>query len=437
MSDARSPPTPDGVPLLGNGLAFSRAPFDALEEWATLADVVRLSFPGRDLYVVTEPSLVEAVLVERQDAFTIGRAQRETFAGVEDDAVTATEGERWRRLRRALHPAFTAEGIRAYGDRMAARTADHVDEWTDGEDLDLLSEHRQLALSVLADTLLGTSLDADDAATVQGAADALVARSDPRRPGQLLPGWVPTPTERRFERAVADLDDLVERVLSGAEPGTEDVRGVLLAAHERGDLSDAEVRDNLTALLLAGHDSSAVALTYAWLELSRHEAVRDALVTEVNDVVGDGLPAPEHVDDLSRTRDVVRETLRRYPPAWSVTREAREAVTLGGYDLPAGAQLMLPQWVLHRDERYWDDPATFEPARWRRDVDRPEYAYFPFSGGPRHCVGVRFARLELVLALATMVDRVALDVTTEGPLTFAPALSLRPEVSVRAVVRRR
>jgi cytochrome P450 len=478
MSGAKRPPTPDGVPLLGNGLAFSRDPFAALTEWADEDDVVRLDFPGQSLYMVTHPDLIERVLVEDHDAFTIGRQQRETFDGVEDDAVTATAGERWKRLRRGLHPAFTWDGIRRYGDRMAERTAEHVERWEDGDRLDLLAEMRLLTLHILGDTLLGVDVEGDEAVVTE-AADALVARADPRRFGQLLPDWVPTPTDRRFDRAVGALDEYVADVLAkrpsdegdGIDEGNRaDVCSVLLAAHERGDLSMAEVEDNLTALLLAGHDSSAVTLTYAWYELSRNPEVREALVDEVEEVVGDGLPGPEDFDDLRRTRNVVRETLRLYPPAWAVNREAAEAVTLDGCEIPAGAQVMMPQWVVHRDPRWWDDPETFDPSRWDseaqrapnassegrspsdkasgrsprddgersepREMDRPEYAYFPFSGGPRHCIGMRFARLELVLALATMVGHVDLDVSVAEPLTFAPSLSLRPETDVEATVRR-
>jgi cytochrome P450 len=434
MSQAENPPTPGALPLIGHGLAFSQDPFGSIREWAQADDVVRLTFPGRSLYMVTGPDLVQEVLVANQDAFTIGWEQRNTFEGIEDEAVTANTGERWRRLRTALQPAFTWDGIQRYGPRMAERTAAHVDGWTAGDQFDLYDEMTTLTLRILGDTLLGVDVEGDED-VVFDAADALVAKADPRRFGQLLPGWMPTPTQRRLERSVRALDDYVADVLADRSPGEGDVCSVLLAAHERGDLSMAEVEDNMVGTLLAGHDTTAVALTYILYELSEHPAVRTALVEETRDVVDDGLPDSDDFDALERTRNVVREGLRLYPPTWSVNREATEAVTLGGYDLPAGAQVMLPQWVLHRDERYWEDPETFDPDRWTRDVDRPEYAYFPFSGGPRHCIGMRFARLELVMALATLAARVDLDVAVDGPLTFRPSLSLRPETTLTATVQ--
>ncbi|WP_436909754.1 cytochrome P450 [Halosimplex marinum] len=435
MDSVSRPPTPDGAPLLGHGLAFARDPWTAMREWAEEGDVVYLRFPGRSQHMVTAPELIQRVLVERDDEFTVSRVQQRTFEGVEENGVAATTGDRWKRLRRALQPAFARDGVRSYGDRMAERTADHVDRWDDGDRIDLLAEMRSLTLRVLCDTLLGVDV-AGDEHVVHDAADALVAKTDFRRVGQLFPDWVPTPTDRRFDRAVGEMDDFVASVLADASPGEESVAGVLLAARERGDVSTAEVEDNLAGLLLAGHDSTAVTLTYAWYELSRHPEARRRLVEEVESVLDGDLPGTEEFDALSRTHDAVRETLRLYPPAFAVNRQATEPTTLGGYDLPAGAQLMLPQWVVHRDGRFWDDPDAFDPTRWGRDDDRPEYAYFPFSGGPRHCIGMRFARLELVVALATMADRVDLDVSVDGDLTFTPSLSLRPDNDVYATVRR-
>ena len=436
MVSGTTPPSPDGVPLFGHGLAFARAPFESFRAWARHGDVVRLEFPGRSMYLVTEPTLIEQVLVEDHAVFTIGREQRRTFAGVEDEAVTATTGERWRRLRRTLFPAFEWDGIQRFGETMAERTAHHVADWEVGEEFDLFRQMRLLTIRILGDTLLGVDLEGDEAILME-AADALVDRADPRRFGQLLPDWLPTPTDRRFDRTVGRLDEYVAEVLQEADTEDATVGSVLLEARDRGDLTTPAVEDNLTALLLAGHDSSAVTLTYAWLELSRNPDVRNSVLAELDAVLDGTLPGPDDFEALRRTRNVVRETLRLYPPTWTVNREATEQTTLGGYEIPAGTQLTMPQWVLHRDGRFWDDPAAFDPSRWEQEVDRPEYAYFPFSGGPRHCIGMRFARLELVLALATMVDRVVLDVSVDDPLTFAPSLSLRPETSIRATVERR
>ncbi|OVE86152.1 cytochrome P450 [Natronolimnobius baerhuensis] len=452
MGQSTTPPKPDGVPLFGHALEFSRDPFGALEQWADRGDLVHLEFPGETFYLVSDPEIVEEVLHDGDGRFTIAAQQQRAFAGIEDHAVTTTAGNRWQQLRRALQPAFTRDTIDRYADAIVEQTIRRIEMWDDGEEIDLHREMRLLTLDVLAETLLSVDIRGDED-VVLNATDALIDRSDPRRPGQLVPGWVPTPTERRFRRAVTELDDYIDRCLEARREADREKRArngskntnktrtdacsVLLEAHDRGELTLEEVRHNLVALLLAGSDTSALSLTYCWHLLHEHPDVRRSLVAECDEHVGDGRPDLESLEHLETHRNVVAETLRLYPPAWNTMRKATEPVTLGGYQLPAGAELLLPQWVLHRDERFWDSPTAFRPSRWEGDdADRPQYAYFPFSGGPRHCIGMHFARLELHLALATMVDRVALEVALEEPLTFAPTIALRPEPEITATVRR-
>lgn len=431
-----APPAPDGAPVIGHARAFASEPFAALERWAELAEIVRLEFPGETVYLCSDPEIVETVLHDGENRFTIADEQRRAFADVEDDAVTTARGDRWRRLRTALQPAFSPDRIRRCADGIVERTIARVESWDDGEEIDLHREMRLLALDVLAETLLGIEVRGEGDVVLE-ATDALVARSDPRRPGALLPEWIPTPTDRRFRRAVRDLESFVDRRLEAGREDGGDARAVLLEAREDGDLTSEETRHHLVALLLAGTDTSALGLTYAWYLLSTHPDVRRSLRAASDDRVGSGWPDLELREDLDEVRNVVRETLRLYPPTWNTMRQSTKPVVLGGYRLPAGAQLMFPQWVLHRDERFWDEPTAFRPSRWVGESDRPPYAYFPFGGGPRRCIGAAFARLELELALATMVGRVDLEVSVAEPLSFAPTLSLRPEDDVSAIVRRR
>ncbi|MFC6875452.1 cytochrome P450 [Halobellus marinus] len=439
MSGADTPPSPDGLPILGHGVAFSRNPVKAMESWAEYGDVVHLQFLGESMYLVTHPDLIKQILVEEQHKFTIGPEQQETFAGVEDHAMTTATGDQWRRLRRAAHPAFTRERIAEYGDRMAAVTAQFVDEWDDGEQFDLHAEMRRLTVQILGETLLNEDLRGQEDVVID-AADALVDRTNFRRPGQLLPDWIPTPTDRRFRRTVQRLDTLVDEIVEERQGATgeasDDVCAVLLAAHREGDLTLTEVKQNLVAFLLAGHESPSGVLTRVWYLLERHPDVYESLCDEYNRVVSDDRPGIEQYDALEYTQRVVAETLRLYPPTTGVNRQAIESITLDGYELPEGARFLIPQWVPHRDERFWDAPETFDPDRWERNIDRPEYAYFPFSGGPRGCPGNDFARQELTLMLATMVGRVDLDVVADDQLTFIPSVQLRPATNINAEVRR-
>ena len=436
--DTPTPPSPNGVPLLGNGLEFSRNPVEAMETWASLGDVVEIKTPGRSTYMVTHPALIEQILVQDHSKFTISSAQRETFRGVEDHAVTTTTGKRWTRLRGILQPAFTRDVIRQHTDRMAATMTTYVDEWDDGERIDLYREMRLLTVNVLADTLLGIDARGKED-IVMDAADALVERANFRRLGRFLPDWIPTPTEQRFKRSVGALDDFVDTIIDERRDAesSADLCSMLLDAYQGGELSLDEVRHNLVAMLLAGHDSPSVALTYTLYLVDGHPTVQESLVKQSHEVIDDDQPYSEVYDELNHTRNVVSEALRLYPPTLGVSRQATAPVTLGDYDFPKGAGFLLPQWVVHRDERFWDDSTSFTPSRWQEPGNRQGYAYFPFSGGPRYCIGRYFARQELALALVTILGRVELDVSMDGPLTFTPSLQLRPESDIEAIVNRR
>ncbi|WIV66431.1 cytochrome P450 [Natrialbaceae archaeon AArc-T1-2] len=439
MSESGTPPTPDGMALLGHGLAFARNPTAALEQWAAHGDVVRLRLLGESIYLVTGPDEIETILVDDQHAFTIGTEQQATFQGIEDHAMTTATGERWKRLRRGAHPAVTRERVTQYGDRFGSVTARFLEDWNDGDRIDLAAEMRRLTVQLLGETLLEADLRGREDVVLE-ATDAFLDRADFSRPGQLLPNAIPTPTEFRFRRAVGRLDavvdDLLERRRADAD-AREDVCSILLEAHDRGKLTMAEVRHNLVAFVLAGHESPAGTLIRAWYLLANHPEVTDRLRAEYDRVVDGDWPTAGEYDDLELTRRVIDETLRLYPPTTGVSRQAIEPVTVGEYEFDAGTQFLIPQWVPHRDERFWDEPETFDPSRWKRDADRPEFAYFPFSGGPRRCIGADFARLELVLALATMVDRADLDLEVDEPLTFRSSLQLRIETDITASVRTR
>ena len=315
---------------------------------ATHGDLVRLRFMGESLYLVTHPELIKQILVEDQHKFTIGPEQQETFEGIEDNAMTTATGDRWKRLRRAAHPAFTRESITSYGDSMAAVSARFVDEWAEGEQFSLNSKMRHLTAQILAETLLNEDIRGQEG-VVTAAADAFIDRTNFRRPGQLLPDWIPTPTERRFRRAVQRLDAFVDELVAERKDAgmdaSEDVCAMLLDAHEKSVLTLAEVRHNLVAFLLAGHESPSGTLTSVWYLLNDHPGVQESLCEEYDRVVDGDRPTIDNYDDLKYTQHVIAETLRLYPPTTGINRQATEPVTLDGYDLPEGAQFLIPQWV--------------------------------------------------------------------------------------------
>lgn len=439
MSGKQAIHTPERTPVFGHGIEYARDPISAIEKWGRQDDIVRLEYPGQSFYLVTGPEYIQEILVKKHDSFTIGPAQRASFEGITDHAVNMSTGDDWRRRRKAINPVFTGDTVETYRERMIAEITESVSDWADGETFDLHRRMRITTMRMLIDTLLGIDIRGDEDVVI-AASDSLIDRANFRRLGRYLPDWVPTPTDRRFERRVRELNQYVADRIDerrGDDDTGQDVCSILLQASDRGVLSEREVQHNIVGLLLAGTSSPGGTLTHAWRLLDDHPSVRQSLAAEYESVAGEDGLTPESVDDLSRTSRVISETLRLYPPTVGVNREATEAVTVGDYEFPAGSQFIMPQWVPQRDDRFWEAPETFDPSRWTRDVDRPQFSYFPFSGGPRFCPGKKVARQEMIIALAEMVGTVELDIAVDGEVAFTPSMTLRPKTPHRATVRRR
>ncbi|MFC4408567.1 cytochrome P450 [Haloarchaeobius iranensis] len=411
-------PGPDGLPVLGETLSFLSADIEYGTELQSYGDVVGFEALGRQFVAVYDPEVVQEILVERDDEFCKGEFERQLGDLLAPDGLVFTEGEQWARDRRLLQPAFTPGRIRSFGDTMVARAAATVDGWDDGAVVDLRSECSRLTLDILTRTLLDLELDGERGRVVREVVDAIGDRTSGF--ASVLPDWLPTPTNRRFERRMNAMDDLLETLVAARRTangdGHDDLLSTMLdAEYPDGSTMSAEtVRDQLFTFLFAGHETTALGLTYALWLVAGDETVRADLDAELDSVCGASDPGFGDIPALELTGAVVDEALRLYPPAYAIYREPVGETTLGGYTVPDDSTVMLAAYQIHRDERWWDAPAEFRPRRWLAgDDDRPEYAYFPFGGGPRHCIGMRFARMELQLALATVLQRVRFERVTE------------------------
>lgn len=429
-SNNTHPPGPKGLPVIGNTIAFLR---DGLEFSASLheyGDVVAYNAIGRTFVSVYDPELIESVLVSRNDTFWKGQIEMEFGDVFAPDGIAFTEGEQWQRQRSGLQPVFTPNRIRTYADTMVAETAATAELWEKEGLIDLRKACSKLTLSILASTVFNINLDGRHRGTVvRNAVDAITDRMDITGAMTLLPEWaLRTPTERRFDRAMTDLDELIETLIA-ERGGRPDERDDLLAVMLDTGLGDAmdksTVRDQLVTFLFAGHETTALALTYALWLLSDHPATRRRLERELNVVCGSSRPTAADLDSLDYTENVIKEALRLYPPVYIIHRQPRQKTTLGGYRIPADATLQLATYDVQRDPRWWNDPKSFTPERWTETASRPEYAYFPFGGGPRHCIGMRFAMTELKLTLATLAQRIKLDRVTES-IDPSPSVLLDP-----------
>ncbi|HMB49056.1 MAG TPA: cytochrome P450 [Natronoarchaeum rubrum] len=423
--DAEAPPRRTGLPVLGSTIPFARQGIDFTDELRPHGDVVAYRALGQEFVAVFDPDLVETVLVSRNDEFPKGEFETAFGELVAPEGVVFTEGERWRRQRQLLQSAFTPAEVQTYADAMADEAAALADGWNDGEVVELREALSTFALGVLTRALFDLEFDDERAAVVREATRALSDVADPSAYAvrSVVPSWLPVGDERRYERAMDDLSALVERLVEerrsdagGDDAERDDLLSMLAAAeYPNGErMTPEEVRDQLVTFLFAGHETTATALTYACWLLAGHPDARRRLDAELDAELGSRDPAFGDIPALDETEAIAREAMRLYPPAPILYREPREETVLGGYRLPADATLQLSAYGIHRDERWWSEPASFRPERWLGDRERPEYAYFPFGGGPRHCLGMRFAMTELQIALATLARRVEFERVTES-----------------------
>ncbi|MFB6300300.1 MAG: cytochrome P450 [Halobacteriales archaeon] len=437
------PPGPRGLPVVGNTHQLMWDPHGFYETLAEYGDVVRYQVAGSQFCTMLHPDYIERVLLHDHEKF---RKWQFEEVGVEfaSEGLFLTDGEQWERQRTILQEAFTVHQIRSYGDTAVEYTRQQVQTWDDGERIAMNEAASELTLQILTDSLFNIDIDAGRRGDIiRSFTTALNKRGATRQPSAFLPDWVPTPANRRYKAAKADLESILEELIAiRRETDTTDndlLRILLTAGDEEGFLTDREIRDQLITFLFAGHETTALALTYTWLLLSTHPRKREALLEEIDRVLGDNDPTMQDLPALEYTEHVINESLRLYPPAYVIFREAADDIQIGGYRIPAGTKITLPQFHVHMDERFYDAPEDFRPERWNADrtTDRPEYAYFPFGGGPRHCIGMRFAMMELKTMIATMAQRVEFELCSDPEPSVRMGATLKPTSDIEMRIQKR
>ncbi|MER7624419.1 cytochrome P450 [Streptomyces sp. NPDC126503] len=438
---------PRGVPLLGNLPAFGKNPLAFFEQLRARGDMVRWRFGRRPALFVADPDTIGELLTEVERTFDqpdLGIAFR-TLLG---NGVVVAKGADWRRRRSLVQPSVRPKQVRSYAATMSECAVALADRWTDGQRVDIKKEMAALTQLIAVRTIFGVDTAADTEAI--GRAMDIAQKeigAEFSGIGALLPDWVPTPGRARVKRATAVIDAEVSRVVARHRAGDTDrpdlLSRLLAARDETGaPLSDREIRDETVTLYIGGHETTSSTLVWAWYLLSRNPRVRAALTEELDRVLADHEPGHDDYASLPYTQAVVKETLRLYPTVWLITGIAKEGATLGGTPVPAGTRVWSSQWATHRDPRWYGDAEAFRPERWLTDEDGepaeriPEYAWFPFGGGPRVCLGTRFALVEAVLVLAVLARRHQVDVAADE-IRPVPSLTLQPDREVIATVRTR
>jgi cytochrome P450 len=438
----RTPPGPDGLPVVGTRLAFLRDPFGFMTRTAReYGDIVQWDELEGPVYQLNHPEYVEQVLVGNNQNYVKGETFQKILGPVLGNGLLNSEGAVWRRNRHRIQPAFHPGRIREYAEMMTDLTEEAVAGWEDGETLPIHEETMTLTLRIVARALFGADID-EHVPTVAAALEEFMESTESLT-NFLLPASVPTPSRARTKRAAERLDAVVYDLIEErrADPGEDVISALVAATDDDGEpaMSDDEIRDEVVTLLLAGHETTALSLTFTFYALARHPAVEERLVDELDRVLDGRAPTMADLSELTYTEQVVKESMRLYPPVPGIVREPVKPDIVGGYEIPAGATIRMNQWVVHRDPRWYDDPLAFRPERWTDDLEEslPKLAYFPFAAGPRRCIGDRFAMLEARLLLATIYGRYHLELTPGTELDLMATITARPKEEVPMTVRER
>jgi cytochrome P450 len=445
MSALIRPPSPPGRWLGGHLDDFRRERLDFFTRCAReYGDVVAIRFGPYRIYVVSHPDEIEKVLIDHSKQF-IKHFELRRSPLVLGKGLLTSEGEFWLRQRRLIQPAFGKKQLAGYAAVMADATDRLLASWQEGQERDLAEEMSRLTMEVAARTLFGGGVE-EEAKAVERALRVLQERFLARSTSLLrFPWWVPTPGNLRLRRAVRRLDDVLysfirRRRAEGAERG--DLLSLLLHARDEGGrtgMTDRQLRDEAMTLFLAGQETTALALSWAWYLLATHPEAEVRLAAEAAEVLGGRPPSAEDLPRLRYTGWVVNEAMRLYPPAYLIGREALADYEVGGYLAPAGTTLFFCQWVVHRDERWWPEPERFRPERWGEERIKkiPKFAYFPFGGGPRICIGNTFALIEAALVLARIAREWQFTLHPGHIVKPGALFTLRPLGGVPGVLRRR
>jgi cytochrome P450 len=438
------PPGPKPHFLIGNFPLGSRDPLGTFTRWAgEFGDIFYYRAIYLPVFFLNRPDLIEQFLITQNENFGKDRVIQNSrwFLG---EGLLTSEGPAWLRQRRLCQPAFHRERIASYAEPMTSFTEEMLAHWQDGETRDIHQDMMQLTLRIVAKVLFGVEVEAETR-KVSAALNALMQYSSGAR--MVLPPWfrfLPLPALARVRKSVRQLDETVFSIIQHHHSQNghgNDLLSILMSIRDEDGsrMSDQHLRDEIMTFMLAGHETTALALSWTWYLLSQNPEAEQKLHRELNTVLAGRIPGYEDLPRLPYTDKVLKESMRLYPPAWGVGRVAIRNCTLDGYEVPAGANVVASQWVMHRNPRYFPNPNVFNPDRWSLEMTRslPKFAYFPFGGGPRLCIGAGFATMEAALLLATIAQKIQLKHAPGHKAVPVPSITLRPKYGMQMTLQNR
>jgi len=442
---ARFPPGPKGSLVLGVMPEFNRDTLAFITRCREYGDVVRARFFYITCYFLYNPDDIEYVLSTNAKNFIKSMSVRSNFFHrLIGNGLLTSEGDFWRRQRRLAQPAFHRQRISSYGNTMVEYAERMLSLWKAGETRDAHRDMMRLTLEIVAKTLFNADVSGDADRVGRILADIVKPFASQATLKWIVDNRLPTPAHRRFHRLARQIDDIVYRIIEQRRAGGSDegdLLSMLLQAQDEdgSQMTDKQLRDEVMTLFLAGHETTALTLSWAWYLLARHPEAEAKFHAELDEVLGDRAPTVADLPRLKYAELIAKESMRLYPPAYGVGRQAIDECEIGGYRITSGSQIFAFSWVTHRDPRFFDEPEGFWPDRWTEEFTNrlPKYAYFPFGGGPRGCIGNYFAMMEIILVLATIGRRFKLKLANRRPVEILPAMSLRPRDGIQVVLEHR
>lgn len=428
-------PGPKGLPVIGNMLDIAKDPVGYLETCArTYGGVTSLKLGVYPALLLDDPDLIEQVIVKEHEKFIKHQVFWRQLRALLGKGLFMSEQEAWQRERRFAAPAFATRSLQDYAPTLVAEAEKWIANWQDGQEVDIHREMLSLGVTLAARSLLNADVSDNLPKITQSVGwimDEITARYS--RP-MLIPDSVPLPGHVRYLKGIKALDELIYSIIADQRAGRAEPRGLIAqlmgARDENGQpMSDIQLRDAICNFLMAGYESTAITMTWGLDLLGRNRDIQNQVAAEANAVLGDRAPDYEDLANLKFIESTVIEILRLRPVAWLLGREAIVDTKVGDYPVPKGTTLLISPWITQRDPRYFEEPLAFKPDRWAGDLRRtlPRFAYFPFGGGPRVCIGNRFAMMEIMLLLSVITRRFDVERMTEREAIPIPSIAMRPK----------
>lgn len=439
----KTPPGPKGIPFFGNFFQATRNPLH-FQRWCAreFGPVVFFRFFGARMYLFTDPQDIEYVLLKGQDNFLKDQGTKR-LSDILGQGLLVSDGSFWKRQRHLAQPAFNHVRVQKYATLMVQYTRGMLEEWKSGQTLDIHEAMMEVTLRIVAKALLDTEVSSE-ARTIRESLERFMQHATTAEHFLKPLSRLPTPNNIRFWRALREFNKILFRIIEKRRKQGVDVGDLLsmlmLAEDEDGDhMTDRQLRDEVATLVLAGHETTALTLSYAWRLLALNPDTTRKLNAEVDEVLQGRAPTFEDIPRLPYIEGIVNESMRLFPPAWNMGREVKKDFEIHGYHIPAKSTIIISQWVCHQDPQYFKDPKAFRPERWANDFAKkiPRFAFFPFGGGPRICIGFGFARMEAALILATMAQRFELQLVPEQKFGLMPMVTLRPRYPINMTLMSR